>query len=185
MLEEVFNQLEKKANDCMAALHREYGTLRTGRASISILEGIKISYYDQLTPLNQVATLSAPEPHLLTIQPWDTSVIKEIERAVLKSDLGLNPNNDGKIIRLPIPPLTEERRKELTKIVKRMAEEGKVSLRNSRREALEKLKQLEKNKEISEDEHHRAQTKIQEITDKFIKQVSTSQEHKEAELLEI
>ncbi len=185
MLEQVYTRMDEKMQACIAALRREYGGLRTGRASIALLEGIKVSYYGNPTPLNQIATLSAPDPHLLTIQPWDPSIIKEIERAILKSELGLTPNNDGKIIRLPIPALTEERRKQLVKLVKRLAEEAKVSLRNSRREAMDKLKQIEKNKEISEDVTHRAHDKIQEIIDNYSKQVSNIEQHKEAEVMEV
>lgn len=185
MLELIYEDMEDKMKNCIGALHREYAALRTGRASISLLDGIKVSYYGTPTPLNQVATLSAPDPHLITIQPWDSSVIKNIEKEILKSDLGLNPSNDGKIIRLPIPQLTEERRKQLVKIVKKYAEEAKVSLRNSRRDALEHIKQLEKNKEISEDDLHRGQIKVQEITDNFTKQVTTVQEHKEEEISQV
>ncbi len=171
--------------DTIDALHREYGGVRTGRASISLLDGIRVDYYGAQTPLNQVANLSTPDPRLIIVQPWDASLIKEIERAILKSDLGLTPGNDGKLIRLPIPSLTEERRKELVKVLKRMAEECRISIRNSRREAIEAIKKLEKNKEIPEDDSHKAQDDIQKLTDNFIEQINTIQEHKEQEVMEV
>lgn len=171
--------------DTVDALHREYGGIRTGRASISLLDGIRVDYYGTQTPLSQVANLSTPDPRLITVQPWDASLVKEIERAILKSDLGLTPGNDGRLIRLPIPPLTEERRKELVKVVKRMAEECRISIRNSRREAIEAIKKSEKDKDVSEDDSHKAQDNIQKLTDDFIKQINTIQEHKEQEVMEV
>lgn len=185
MLETFYKQINEQMNHSIATLRKEYASLRTGRASISLLEGIKVSYYGNLTPLNQVGNLSAPDHHLITIQPWDASLIPEIEKAILKSDLGLNPANDGKIVRLPIPQLTEERRKEIVKHAKKLAEDVKVSLRNTRRNALDELKKMEKDKLISEDDHHRAQEKIQEIVDNFTKQINDIQAHKEAEIMAV
>jgi ribosome recycling factor len=158
--------------------------VRTGRASISLLDGIKVDYYGTQTPLNQLATLSVPEPRLITIQPWDATVIKEIEKAIMKSDLGLTPVNDGKIIRVSIPPLTEQRRVELVKVVKKMAETCKVSIRNHRRDFNEDLKQKKKDKEVSEDEFFKGQKEVQDITDDYIKKSDELTQTKEKEILE-
>ncbi|MBI5787301.1 MAG: ribosome recycling factor [Candidatus Schekmanbacteria bacterium] len=185
MLEQFYSQIEKKMEATGAALKKEYGSLRTGRASISLLEGIKVLYYAAPTPINQVANLSIPDPGSILIQPWDVSQIKEIEKAILKSDLGLTPNNDGKTIRINIPPLTEERRRELVKVLKKYAEEAKVSLRNIRRDAMDKLKQMEKDGEISEDDHRRSHEKIQHITDNYTKLIGTVEQHKEAEIMKV
>ncbi len=167
------------------SFRRELGKIRTGRASLTILDGIAISYYGQSTPLNQVATLTVPDSKTIAIQPWDTQVIPLIEKAIASSSLGLNPVNDGKIIRLQIPPLTEERRRDLVKTVKRMAEDARVSVRNIRREFMEKVKGKEKNKEISEDELKRFQEEIQKVTDSFVKEVDSILQEKEKEILEI
>jgi ribosome recycling factor len=166
------------------SLKREFSKVRTGRASISLLDGIKVDYYGTQTPLNQLATLSVPEPRLITIQPWDATVIKEIEKAIMKSDLGLTPVNDGKIIRVSIPPLTEQRRVELVKVVKKMAENGKVSIRNHRRDINEDLKQKKKDKEVSEDEFFKGQKEVQDITDDYIKKCDELTQAKEKEILE-
>jgi ribosome recycling factor len=166
------------------ALRRELKRVRTGRASLSILDGIKVDYYGTLTPLNQMATLAVPESRLITIQPWDISVIKDIEKALLKSDLGLTPANDGKLIRISIPPLTEERRKELVKVVHKMAEDYKVSIRNARRDANELLKSLKKDGDISEDEAFKSQEEVQKITDEHIKHIDECCQEKEKEILE-
>jgi len=166
------------------SLKREFSKVRTGRASISLLDGIKVDYYGTQTPLNQLATLSVPEPRLITIQPWDATVIKEIEKAIMKSDLGLTPVNDGKIIRVSIPPLTEQRRVELVKVVKKMAENGKVSIRNHRRDINEDLKLKKKDKEVSEDEFFKGQKEVQDITDDYIKKCDDLTQVKEKEILE-
>ena len=166
------------------SLKREFSKVRTGRASISLLDGIKVDYYGTQTPLNQIATLSVPEPRLITIQPWDATVIKEIEKAIQKSDLGLMPVNDGKLIRVSIPPLTEQRRVELVKVVKKMAENGKVSIRNHRRDFNEDLKQKKKDKEVSEDEFFKVQKEVQDITDDYIKKSDELTQAKEKEILE-
>ena len=157
MIDSVFEDARERMTHSIDALKQEFKKLRTGRASVGLFEGIKVSYYGTLTPLNQVASLSVPESRLIVIQPWDQTVIGEIEKEILKSELGLTPMNDGKIIRVPIPPLTEERRKELVKVVRKIAEEHKVSVRNIRRDTNELLKGLKKDGDISEDDFFRAQ----------------------------
>ena len=177
-------KLNEEMVKSLDSLKREFSKVRTGRASISLLDGIKVDYYGTQTPLNQLATLSVPEPRLITIQPWDATVIKEIEKAIMKSDLGLTPVNDGKIIRVSIPPLTEQRRVELVKVVKKMAESGKVSIRNHRRDINEDLKQKKKDKEVSEDEFFKGQKEVQDITDDYIKKCDDLTQVKEKEILE-
>lgn len=185
MLEDVYKDTEAQMQKTIDALMREFAGVRTGRASVSLLDGITVEYYGTQMPLNQVATLSIPESSLIVIQPWDGSVIKEIEKAILRSDLGITPSNDGKVIRLAIPPLTEERRQQMAKTIKKKAEEKKVAVRQIRREANELLKALEKDKEITEDEHRAGQTQTQKITDKFIEKIDTLTAKKEEEILEI
>src|ERR687895_2255816 len=165
MNEAIFTQLQKEMDGSVAALRKELGRIRTGRASTSLLEGILVDYYGASTPLNQLATLSAPEPRLLVIQPFERTAMAEIEKAILKSDLGLTPSNDGKVIRIPIPQLTEERRKELVKHVKRIAEEFRVSVRNHRRVAIEQLKEAERKKEATADDFKHGQDRVQKVTD--------------------
>ena len=165
-------------------LKREFKRVRTGRASLSILDGIRVNYYGTPTPLNQMATLAVPESRLITIQPWDVSGIKEIEKAILKSDLGLTPSSDGKIVRIAIPPLTEERRKELVRVINKVSEEHKVAVRNIRRDANEMLKDLKKEGDISEDEAFKAQDQVQKITDDHINLVEQITKEKEKEILE-
>ncbi|WP_391527653.1 ribosome recycling factor [Peptoniphilus harei] len=160
-------------------------SIRAGRANTSLLDKIYVDYYGQQSPLNQVASLSAPEARLLAIQPWDATLIPEIEKAIQKSDLGITPSNDGKVIRLVIPQLTEERRKDLTKLVGKYAEEAKVSIRNIRRDAMEDIKKAEKAKEISEDDRKTYEEDIQKLTDKYIKDIDGVAEEKEKELMEI
>ena len=185
MVEEIFEDLKDRMGKAIESLKREYSRLRTGRASISLLDGIKVSYYDTLTPLNQMASLAVPEPRLIVIQPWDKTAIEDIEKAILKSELGLTPINDGKVIRISIPPLTEERRKELVKVARKMSEENKVAIRNIRRDANEMLKDLKKEKEITEDDLYRSQEEVQKTTDQFISQVDELCAAKEKEILEI
>jgi ribosome recycling factor len=185
MNEALFTQLHKEMDQAVAALRKEFGKVRTGRASTALLEGIVVEYYGANTPLNQLATLSAPEPRLLVIQPFDRSAIGEIERAILKSDLGLTPTNDGKIVRVPIPQLTEERRKELVKHVKRIAEEFRVSVRNHRRVAIEHLKEAEKKKEITADDMKHGQDRVQKLTDESIARVDNVLRGKEEEIMEV
>ena len=166
-------------------MRRELGRTRTGRASTALLEGLTVEYYGATTPLNQLATINAPEPRLLVIQPFDRSVIGNIERAILQGDLGLMPANDGKIIRVPIPELTEERRRELVKHVRKLAEDFRVSVRNHRRDAIEMLKVMQKDKEITEDDQHRAQEKITEMTKEYIDKLDSVLKDKEAEIMEV
>ena len=185
MNETVFTQLQKEMDGSVSALRKELTKLRTGRASTSLLEHVIVEYYGANTPLNQLATLSAPEPRLLVVQPFDRSAMGEIEKAILKSDLGLTPNNDGKIIRIPIPALTEERRKELVKHVKKIAEEFRVSLRNHRRVAIEHLKEAEKKKEITTDDSKHGHDRVQKITDDFIGRIDKIVKAKEEEVMEV
>ncbi|MCL5405788.1 MAG: ribosome recycling factor [Deltaproteobacteria bacterium] len=184
MLDEIYSDLDDRMNKAVEALETEYKKLRTGRASISLVDGIKADYYGTATPLNQLATLTIPDPRTIVIQPWDTSAVGEIEKAILKSDLGLTPMNDGKAIRINIPPLTTERRRDLVKIVKKRAEESKVAVRNIRRDINEKIKELKKDKKVSEDEQFRAQEEIQKITDDFVKKIDVVFSAKEKEILE-
>lgn len=167
------------------AFRKELGKVRTGRASFSLLDGIKVDYYGTPTPLQQVGTLSVPESRMITVTPWDTKLIGSIEKAIQGSGLGLNPASDGKMVRIPIPPLTEERRKELAKMVRKMAEDARVAVRNVRREAIEKLKDREKKKEISEDLVKRGQERIQKETDAHVKKVDEILKSKEQEILEV
>lgn len=166
-------------------LKKEYSTLRTGRASLALFEPIFVNYYGVRTPLNQVATLGIPDPRQITIQPWEQKMFGEIEKAILKSDLGLTPTNDGKVIRINIPPLTEERRKELVKVAKKRLEECKVAIRNIRREINEEIKKEEKDKKISEDESKKLLDEIQKLTDSFIEKADEIFRHKEAEIMEV
>ncbi|MCX7792891.1 MAG: ribosome recycling factor [Thermodesulfovibrionales bacterium] len=182
-------QLKKRLTERMDAtievFRRELASVRTGRATLALLDGITVDYYGDQTPLNQVATLTVPEPRLITIQPWEQRLIPEIEKAIMKSDLGLTPANDGKVIRLAIPPLTEERRKELVKVVKKRAEEARVALRNIRRDILEDIKKMQKEKSLSEDEIKRWNDEVQKITDSYIKKVDEMLAHKEKEIMEV
>ncbi|MBI4285994.1 MAG: ribosome recycling factor [Chloroflexi bacterium] len=188
MSEEVTRRLssmETKMNTAVEGLKKELATIRTGRASPALIEHIKVDYAGVPTPLNHIAGISAPSAKLLVIQPWDQGSVHLIEKAILKSELGLTPHIDGSIIRLNIPPLTEERRQELTKIVHRRLEERRVALRNIRHETINELKELEKSKQISQDEHKRASTQVQKITDSFMAQVEQIGRDKESELLEV
>lgn len=185
MVDDVLESLKADMEKVISYLKKEYDRVRTGRASPALLDGIKVDYYGTPMPLNQVANISVPEPRLITIQPWDKGIMGEIEKAIQRSDLGLTPMNDGKVIRIAIPPLTEERRKELVKLVKKIAEERKVDLRNHRREANETLKELKKDKVITEDELFRYQEEVQKITDSYVEKVELLMEQKEKEILEI
>jgi len=184
MKDEVLSEMRQEMGKTVDSLDREFKKMRTGRASTSILEGIKVECYGTQMRLNQIASLSSPESRLLTIQPWDQSIMENIEKSILKSQLGLTPTNDGKLIRISIPPLTEERRKELAKMAKKMAEESKVSIRNHRRDANEMLKELKNEGEISEDEMFTYLDRVQEITDEFIKKIDGIRKEKENEILE-
>ncbi len=185
MIEEIYQQTEAKMQKTVENLQYELNKFRTGKASAALLDGVKVNYYGSVVPLKQAANISVPEARLISIQPWDKSMINEIEKAILKSDLGLTPQNDGNLIRLPIPQLTEERRKELVKQAKRLGEESKISLRNSRRDANEALKKAEKDSQISEDDSHRAQEKIQKLTDSYVEKIDELLKKKEAEIMEI
>ena len=184
MISDVLSDTETKMGKAIEALERDLAGIRTGRASARLVDSIRVDYFGTPTPLSQLASISVPEARLLTIQPWDKSVVPAIEKAILKSDLGLNPSNQGNMIRLQIPELTEERRKELVKVVRKKAEDGKISIRNIRRSGLEKLRDMEKNKEISEDEEKRAEKQLQEITDKHIGNVDEVEKNKENEVME-
>ena len=184
MKNEILSELRQKMTKTVEAIGKDFKKIRTGRASTALLDGIKVDCYDTQMPLDQVASLSAPEPRLLTIQPWDQSIIGEIEKSILKSELGLTPMNDGKLIRISIPPLTEERRKELAKLARKMAEDSKIAIRNHRRDANEMFKQLKNDKDISEDEFFKAQDEVQKITDEFIEKRDAVTKDKEKEILE-
>lgn len=184
MIEETYQETRGRMAKTITALQNELKRIRTGRASTSLLDGIKLNYYGTLTPLSQTATVAVPESRLLTIQPWDATIIKDIEKAILKSDLGLTPSNDGKLIRIAIPPLSEERRKELVKIVHKSCEEHKVAVRNIRRDANELIKGFKKDGDVSEDDAFKAQDQVQKITDEFIVNIDGVYKEKEKEILE-
>ena len=181
----VIKECETKMKKAIAALEKELGKVRTGRASLALVDDIRVDYYGTPTPLNQVASLSIPESRLIVIQPWDTSLLGEIEKAILKSELGMTPANDGKVIRITIPRLTEERRKELVKLVKKMGENSKIGVRNIRREVIESLRTMEKGKDISEDELHQMQQQVQKTTDTFAENIDEVIAAKEKEIMEI
>ena len=185
MNEAIFTQLQKEVEQSVGALRKDLAKIRTGRASTALLEHVVVDYYGATTPLNQLATLSAPEPRLLVVQPYDRGAMGNIEKAILKSDLGLTPNNDGKIIRVPIPQLTEERRKELVKHVKKIGEEFRVSVRNHRRVAVEHIKEAEKKKEITADDSKHGHDRVQKITDGFIGRIDKIIKTKEEEIMEV
>ncbi|MBI3592070.1 MAG: ribosome recycling factor [Nitrospirae bacterium] len=182
-------ELKKKATDkmngAMESLKKDIVSIRTGRASLSLLDGINVDYYGTPTPVNQVATLGMPDARQITIQPWEQKLIPEIEKAILKSDLGLTPGNDGKTIRLNIPSLTEERRKQLVKVVRKRAEEAKIAVRNIRREIIDEVKKTEKEKHLSEDDVKKFQEEIQKLTDSYIGKVDEVLQHKEKEIMEV
>jgi ribosome recycling factor len=185
MKNEILEEIEEKLKKSLTTLKKDLSKLRTGVASVSLLEDIKVTFYNQPTPLNQVATIAVPDSRTITIQPWDNSVISEIEKAIQKSDLGVNPISDGKIIRLAFPKLTEERRKELTKLGGKMLENTKVAMRNVRRDMNEKLKKMEKDKLVSKDDLHKNQEEVQKLTDKHIDIAEKTYSDKEKEILEI
>jgi len=185
MIEEIKKDVRHRMDTAVESVRGELAKLRTGKASPAILDAILVSYYGTNTPLRQVANVSAPEPRLLVVQPWDKSLLADIEKAILKSDLGLNPTNDGIVVRIPIPSLTEERRQSLVKVAKKVGEDGRVAIRNIRRDANEKLKKLEKDHKISEDDQHRAQDDIQHTTDDLIKKIDEILTLKEKEIMEV
>lgn len=185
MVKELLTSSEDKMNKTMTVLKKELASLKAGRANPSILDKIVVPYYGTPTPISQLASIAAPESRMLTIQPWDAKIIKDIEKEILKSDLGLNPSNDGKIIRLIIPELTEETRRNLAKVIKKHGEEAKIAVRSIRREANEKIKALRKSSSITEDEEKKAEEDIQKLTDNFIKEIDKVVEHKEKEIMEV
>ncbi len=184
-MNELLKHTEEKMDKTLNALDREYKSVRAGRANVSVLDRITIDYYGVPTPIQQMAAVSTPEARTLVIQPWDASMLKEIEKAILTSDIGINPQNDGKLIRLNFPPLTEERRKDIVKDVKKTAEDAKVAIRNLRRDSLDKLKALKKDNSITEDDESSGEKKIQNLTDKFCKEIDNLCSIKEKEIMEI
>lgn len=181
----VINDAKQRMKKAIELLRNELAKMRTGRASLAVLDDVRVEYYGNPTPLNQVATLNTPDPRLITIQPWESNLIGEIERAILKADLGLNPANDGKTIRLPIPTLNEERRRELVKFIKKHGEDTKVAVRNIRRDANDHLKKLEKEEHVSEDEIKKAQSDVQKLTDDFTKEIEGVVTKKEQEIMTV
>lgn len=184
-MDEIISALRQQMQKCIEHLQQEMGRIRTGRASLSLLDHVRVEAYAQQMPLNQLATLNIPEPRLITIQPWDASTIPAIEKAIQKAQLGLSPASDGKMIRLPIPPLTEDRRKEMVKGLHRLGEEGKVVIRNARRQSNELLKKQEKEHELPEDDVKRVHDEIQKLTDQFVAQVDETIAHKEKEVMTV
>ena len=184
-MQELIKNTEERMNKTIAVLERDYKSIRAGRANASVLDRITVDYYGVPTPIEQMAAVSTPEPRVLMIQPWDATTLKPIEKAILTSDIGINPQNDGRVIRLSFPPLTEERRKEIVKDVKKFAEDAKVAVRNTRRDAIDKLKALKKANSITEDDVANGEKKIQNITDKYCKEADELAVIKEKEILEI
>ena len=185
MIDELIQDATRRMDRSVESTRSSFNTVRTGRASAALLDRIEIDYYGQRTPLKQLASINVPEPRLLTIQAYDPSSIKSIEKAIQESDLGLTPSNDGKIVRLPIPQLTEERRKELVRVVRQIAEEGRVAVRNVRRDVIHHLKELVDNGDVGADEEHRAEERVQKLTDDHTKAIDDLLKHKEAEILEV
>ncbi len=185
MIEKFLGDATQRMDKSVEATHEHFNSVRTGRASSALLDRIQIDYYGTPTPLKNLATISAPEPRMLTIQPFDPSAIKQIEKAVLESDLGLTPSSDGKLVRLPIPQLTEERRKELVKVVRQMAEEGRVAVRNVRRDAIKHLEELVRNGDAGDDDERAAETRVQKLTDEHVGKIDDLLKRKEAEIMEV
>ncbi|TMJ94436.1 MAG: ribosome recycling factor [Actinobacteria bacterium] len=185
MIDDLLADAGRRMDKSVEAAAQEFNTVRTGRASSALLDRIQIDYYEQKTPLQQLATINVPEPRLLTIQPYDPGSMKTIERAIQESDLGLTPSNDGKIIRLPIPQLTEERRKELVKVVRHLAEEGRVAVRNIRRDVMHDLKELVREGDVGDDEERRAEDRLQKMTDEHVERIGDLLKHKEEEIMEV
>jgi len=185
MIDDILGNAEERMKKTIEVLRKELASVRAGRANPSMLDKIQVDYYGTPTPINQMATITVPEPRLITIQPWDKAAIKDIEKAILKSDLGLNPANDGNVIRLPIPQLTEERRAELAKTSRKKAEESRVAIRNVRRDSIEAIKKAEKDKAIAEDDSKKGQERVQKLTDKSIKEIDEVIEKKEKEIMEV
>jgi ribosome recycling factor len=185
MIAELLEDATRRMDKSVEATQHEFNTVRTGRASAALLDRIHVDYYGQQTPIKQLATINVPEPRMLTIQPFDPSSVKAIERAVMESDLGLQPSNDGKLIRLPIPQLTEERRKDLVKVVRHLAEEGRVAVRNVRRDCMHHLKELVRDGDVGDDEERRAEERLQKITDEHVHRIDDLLKRKEDEIMEV
>ena len=184
-IDDLIQDAIRRMDKSVETTQHEFNSIRTGRASAALLDHVKVDYYGTATPLNQLSTINVPEPRMLTVQPFDPGSVKAIEKAIMESDLGLTPSNDGKLIRLPIPQLTEERRKELVKVVRRYAEEGKVAIRNVRRDVMKHLEELVKNGEVGDDEERRAEAQVQKLTDDNVKTLDEMLKHKEAEIMEV
>ena len=184
-IDQVLPDADSRMGKAVDILKRDLNSLRTGRATPALLETLSVDYYDVPTPLNQLATISAPEARMIIIQPWDKQALRDIEKGLLKSDMGFNPTNDGNIIRVPVPPLTQERRKELVRVLRRKIEEGKMAVRNVRRDALEQLRDMERNKLVSQDENRRAQEQLQKVTDSHVAQMDQVSASKETEIMEV
>ncbi|MCG8472231.1 MAG: ribosome recycling factor [Desulfobacterales bacterium] len=185
MINATLDETRERMEKTMGALDKEMGRVRTGRASANMLDSVRVDYYGTLTPLNQMASVSVPEPRLLVIQPWDATALKEIEKGILKANIGLTPSSDGKLIRISVPPLTEERRKEIVKLVNKTCEDHKVAVRNIRRDSNETLKGLKKDGDISEDEQFKGQDQVQKITDEYVGKIDAVFKEKEKEILEV
>ncbi len=185
MIDTFLGDATQRMDKSVEATHEHFNSVRTGRASAALLDRIQIDYYGTPTPLKNIATINTPEPRMLVIQPFDPSAIKQIEKAVLESDLGLTPSSDGKLVRLPIPQLTEERRKELVKLVRQMAEEGRVAVRNVRRDAIKHLEELVKNGDVGDDDERAAETRVQKVTDEHVGKIDDLLKRKEAEIMEV
>jgi len=185
MVKDILRELEKRMKVSMEHFRKDLSKLRTGRANLGLFEDIKVDYYGSLTPINQMATMGVPDPTLITVQPWDPSLLEAIDKAVRSADLGLNPINDGKVLKIPIPPLDEERRKELAKHIKKLLEDEKTALRNMRRESKEEIEELEEKKEITEDDKYWGYDKLQEVTDEYNRKIEELAHAKEKEILEL
>ena len=183
MIQDIYKEVEELMKKALEALRKDLASIRTGRANVALFDGLRVSYYGNPSPLNQVANISVPESRLIIIQPWDLTMLAEIEKTILKSDLGLVPTNDGKVLKVPIPELTEERRHELAKVVHKVAEKEKISIRNVRRDGNEKITSLQKEKKITEDDKRKAQNEIQKMTDKYIEKLESMVKSKEEEIL--
>lgn len=185
MVKEILKETEQKMKKAVEVVRQEFVKIRTGKATTALLDGIKVDYYGSVMPLNQVATVSTPDIRLITVTPWDKSMIAPIEKAILTANLGLNPTNDGTVIKVPIPPLNEERRRDLVKLIKKFAEDGRIAIRNVRRDAIEHLKKSEKEEHFSEDERKRGEEEVQKLVDKYIKEIDTLVSIKEKEIMEV
>jgi ribosome recycling factor len=185
VIEDLFRDAIERMDKSVEATHEHFNSVRTGRATPALLDRVQIDYYGTPTPLRNLATINAPEPRLLTIQPFDPSSIKQIEKTILESDLGLTPSNDGKVIRLPIPQLTEERRKEMVKLARQMAEEGRVAVRNVRRDAIRHMEELVRNGDVGDDEERAAETRVQKLTDEHVAKIDDLLKRKEADIMEV